>query len=1117
MAAGRSTATVLFTDLVASTELRSRLGEEAAEALRREHDGLVTAAIGAHRGRVVKHLGDGVMATFAGTSDGVAAAVAIQQAIDRRNRSGAGVVPLEVRIGVSAGDVTFELDDCFGTPVIEAARLCAAVEGGRILVTEVVRLLAGKTGDHDFGSRQELELKGLLQPVAACEVAWEPLPGPSLPLPALLTLVGRIFVGRDDELDRLHRLWKEAEAGERRLVLLAGEPGVGKTRLAAELAGALHDAGAVVLAGRCDEDLGVPYQPFVEAFRHFVDHAQDDLTVRLGRYGGELVRLVPELAERVPGLPPPIRSDPETERYRLFDAVAAWLGAVSAQAPVLLILDDLQWAAKPTLLLLRHVLRAAGPARLLVLVTYRDTDVGRGHPLAELLADLRRSGGSERLPLTGLDAGGVATIIEQASGQALEEWSEDLARALWAETEGNPFFVVEVLRHLVESGALERRHGRWLATALLGEGGIPEGVRDVVGRRLSRLSEAANRTLTLAAVAGAEFDAAVVATAGGLEEDTVVAALDEAVTARLLTDVPGPVPRSRFSHALVRATLYDELSTGRRAVLHRKVAEAFESVHRERLDDHLPALAHHWARASAPPPGKAVDYAARAGNRALAQLAHDEAVAYYRQALELLEAAGSSPAGRRRLDLLIDLGEAQRRAGDPAHRQTLLDAAALAETSGDIDALGRAALANNRGFFSSVFSIDRERVAVLEAALDGLGPADSPLRARLLATLAAELTFSRQRGRRHQLAAEARAMARRLGDEATLGLVLATSFAATAIGSGDVGDPLRAAVRPGEVNDALERSAELAAIAERLADPALTFWAAFNTHISAFIAARFDLADAALEDVARSAEALGQRFMAYMVAFLRGNWARTAGRLAEAEELAESALTVGLEAGVSESEAFRVSRSMLFMIRYEQGRTDEVVEMLTRAAAKETVSPLTFASLALALVELGDLEQARAAVARVAADDFASMATDHSLTYGLTMLAQACARIGDIGWTEALHRQLVPFRGTIATTWSQSMGAVDHFVGLLDTVAGRYDQAEECFGVAAAVHERVGAPAWIARTRLEWASMLLTRGRAEDVGTAREYLDQALATARQYGLGGIERRAVALLGQLSPS
>ena len=358
---GRGIAVVLFTDLVGSTELRERLGEEAAEELRRAHDRVLAHAVERHGGRVVKGLGDGLMASFATAADGVAGAVAIQQAIDRHNRADARLGPIAVRVGMSLGDVTVEDGDVHGTPVVEAARLCSLAHGGQILSADAVRILARHVGD--FVSIGAIELKGLSEPVPACEVLWKPLPAPSIPLPALVTDVSRSFVGRDNEVQQLQRLWEEAAAGERRLVFLAGEPGVGKTRLAAELAAGVHAGGGLVLAGRCDEDLGVPYQPIVEALRHFIQHTPPErLGERLGRYAGDLVRLVPELTDRVAMLPPPLRSDPDTERYRLFDAVVGWLVAAS-DTPLLLVVDDLQWAAKPTVLLLRHMLQSAEPGR----------------------------------------------------------------------------------------------------------------------------------------------------------------------------------------------------------------------------------------------------------------------------------------------------------------------------------------------------------------------------------------------------------------------------------------------------------------------------------------------------------------------------------------------------------------------------------------------------------------------------------------------------------------------------------------------------------------------------------------------------------------------------------
>ncbi|MGH9035771.1 MAG: AAA family ATPase, partial [Acidimicrobiia bacterium] len=354
MRSGRTsgTTTVLFTDLVGSTDLMSQLGDTVFDELRDEHFARLREALTACGGEEVKNTGDGLLVTFASTVDALAAAVAAQQATERQCRS--APAPLAIRVGLALGEVAFEDGDVFGTPVVEAARLVAAARPGQILATAVVKVVAGSRAGVVLSDLGSLQLKGLPDPVPVCEVAWEPRAAPPHPLPPLLAGVGRIFVGRNEPLERLTRLWKEATADGYRVALIAGEPGIGKTRLAAELAGSVHADGALVLAGRCDEDLGVPFQPFVEALRYYAAHTS---APRLGRYGGELARLAPELAGSIPDLAEPLRSDPETERYRLFDAVAAWLADISGETPTLLVLDDLHWAAKPTLLLLRHVLR----------------------------------------------------------------------------------------------------------------------------------------------------------------------------------------------------------------------------------------------------------------------------------------------------------------------------------------------------------------------------------------------------------------------------------------------------------------------------------------------------------------------------------------------------------------------------------------------------------------------------------------------------------------------------------------------------------------------------------------------------------------------------------------
>jgi DNA-binding SARP family transcriptional activator/tetratricopeptide (TPR) repeat protein len=931
------------------------------------------------------------------------------------------------------------------------------------------------------------------------QVGGESLPARAVPLPPFLTEIGRIFVGRDAELERLRRLWTEASAGGLRVVLLAGEPGVGKTRLAAELAARLHDQGATVLAGRCDEDLGVPYQPFVEALRHVIAHTPaEDLSRRLGRYAGELGRLVPELTERLPSLPPPLRSDPETERFRLFGAVAAWLAATSAEAPLLLVLDDLQWAAKPTLLLLRHVLQSPEPMRLLAVVTYRDTELGRTPPLSELLADLRRQTRMERISLSGLAAAAVAAFLEQAAGHELGPERDELAEAIHLETEGNAFFVREVVRHLIETGGLRQQGGRWVTGRPVEELGIPEGVRDVVGRRLTRLSETANGALAVAAVVGQEFGLAVLERAGRFDEEALVVALDEALAARLVAEVPGRASRYCFAHALVRATLYEELTGARRVILHRRVAEAIETVHAGRLDDHLPALAHHYARASAPreETGKAVVYATRAGDRALAQLAHDEAASYYRQALDLLAIAEGPQDDGQRLELLIALGEAQRRGGNPVYRRTLLDAAELAGHRGDSEALARAALANSPVLLlRGVGQVDSDRIAMIERALEAVGKRGTAMRARLLASLGLELLWAGDRGRRVALSGEALAIARRLGDPAVLADVLLARFYT-------ISGPTTLAER-------LAETAELLAVAEQLDDRVVRSRGLVPRLRAAMEIGDVEEAQRCLEANERLAADLGLPALRWVVTLHQAGRALLAGQIAAAEAGVSDIRDLGRAAG--EPDAPGQSIVLLFQIRFEQGRLAEVEEAFVEAV-REFPIPALRGLLAVLYCELDRRDEGRLVFDELAVSGF-PFPSDVIWLRGMTECAVACAQLGDTARATQLYDLLAPYPDQFVTTLYGGLisGSVAHYLGLLTTTLGRFEAAQGYFAKAADAHERIGAPTWLARTRLEWARMLVSRRRRGDVEMARGLLLQSLSTARELGLANVERRAVALL------
>jgi DNA-binding SARP family transcriptional activator/class 3 adenylate cyclase/DNA polymerase III delta prime subunit len=1100
----------LFTDLVGSTELLDSLGEDTAEELRRTHFALLRQAVTDAGGEEVKSLGDGLMVVFASPLAALRCAVAIQEAVAEHNRS-APERALHVRVGLHAGEPVRAEEDFFGTAVVVARRLCDRAEGGQILASALVADLVGSRGGHLFTSLGPLELKGLAASVTTVAVEWErsrgdesdegdgsagqPVPAP--PMPALLTEMGRLFVGRDAELKQLERLWAESEEGQLRLALLSGEPGVGKTRLAGELARMLHSEGSTVLAGRCDEDLGVPYQPFVEALHYFVEHTPPTLLARrLGRRAGELVRIYPDLTDRVRGLAPPQRSDPETERYRLFEAVAAWLAAASSSQPMLLVLDDLQWATKPTLLLLRHVMRSAGPQHLLVLGIYRDTELSHDHPLTELLADFRRQPGAERVALSGLDEADVVSLMTRAAGHELDNDSLALARVIHTESDGNPFFVREIIRHLTETGGIEQRDGRWGTPLPVDQLVVPEGIREVVGRRVSRLSADSGHALRVAAVVGPEFDLAVLGAAGELDEDQVLCSVEEAIATRLAVEVPGPVPRYRFTHALVRGTLYGELSGARRATLHRKVALAIEAVH-PGADDRLPALAYHWARAASPAAetDRAVDYATRAGDHALAQLAHDEAANYYANALELLDASGADADDPRRLELLISRGNAQRQAGDNGYRQILLDAAELARRVGDAPALARAALGNTRGhMWTGVYQVDADRIEVLEAAIAAIGQTDLPVRARLLATLGLELAWAPDADRRLALSEEALGIARSIQDPAALAQVLlARDYTIHS---------------PDNLPERFAATTELLAIAERLSDPILA-----SRALSLRFKAAMELADVVEAEacVARNEELvsdLGQPTLTWAARQHRATLhvlradAEAEGAMAASKELAPDGL----------GEFFNAAQR--YPLRLAQGRPEDIEPFISALVARSP-NPQVKSVHAHILAEMGQIDAAAGLFDEFAASDFVFPMNNVAwLCYG-PECAWLCARLGRTDCVPRLRAWLEPYADQLVVGAFSAMvtGSVALYLGLLCTTIGDWPAADAHFATAAATHERIGATIWLARTQVEWARMLLARNEPGDDKRAGELLNQAVITGVDLELAAIEREARSLLGQ----
>ena len=717
----RGTVTLLFTDLVGSTQLGDRLGDEAADRLRRAHFGALREAIVGRGGREVKSMGDGVMAAFGSAVDAIECAVDIQRRVMADNEDqGHG---LAVRVGLNAGDALSEEGDYFGTAVNVAARLCAAADGGQILASELVRGLAGSRGAHRFVDRGRMPLKGISEPVGAWEVLWqEEVDGarssgtaPEVhraELPLALQAEGP-FVGRSSDLERLDRIWTEVQGGARKLVMVAGEPGIGKTRLSAAVAGRFHEAGATVLYGRCDEETVVPYQPVVEALAGYARTMPDaNLAMLLGSGGDEVGRLVPEIAARVSlprAAPAP---EPETQRYRLFEAVAGLLATIARTGPVVLVLDDLHWADKPSLLLLRHLIRSGHGGSLLLLGTYRETDLDRRHPLSEALVDLRREQLYERVLLRGLSQDEVTEFLAAAGQHEVRGRGLEFSEALHRETEGNPFFIGEILRHLIETGKLYPREGVWVFDAKSIDAlGIPEGVRDVIGQRLSRLSSECNQVLSLGAVLGREFEFDVLARMTQADEADALSAVEEALEHSLVVEAKDrATPTYQFSHALVRQTLYDEMSLPRKQQLHLRAGQAVEAVHQADLTPYVAALAVHFRNAgAAADPLKVLEYSLRAGEAAAGVFGYEEALGHLEAALQLMEAVGAPATDR--AHLLQRLGDLQHVTGIDRARGNdyLSQALAIFEAEGDDERAAQAHSRLGRGLasFPEVMDIPR--------------------------------------------------------------------------------------------------------------------------------------------------------------------------------------------------------------------------------------------------------------------------------------------------------------------------------------------------------------------------------------------------------------------------
>jgi DNA-binding SARP family transcriptional activator/tetratricopeptide (TPR) repeat protein len=927
--------------------------------------------------------------------------------------------------------------------------------------------------------------------------------GPSaIPLPAELRQRAQgPLIGRATELADLVARWDRACGGAGvgadrgaedpetqggRIVLLAGDAGIGKTTLAAELALRVHDAGAIVLAGRSPRETVVPYQPFLEALRHWaLNAALTDLRASTREYGSELARLIPELRRRAPDLPPPASDEPETERYRLFEAVVGLLTELSRSAPVLLVLDDLQWADRPTLLLLRHLARATNPARLLILGAYRSTE-RRGDTFTNALGELRRDRLASQLDIRGLNESETAELVRVRAGVTP---GRSFAHALYEETEGNPFFVEEIIRHLIEAGV----HVGSASASELQRFGLPEGVKQVIAFRLGRLEAPAAQLLRVAAVIGRDVDAALLERVVTLGEEEFLAALDEALAAGLVVESDEKPGSYLFSHALIRETLYESMSGPRRARIHKRVGEEIEAARGRRHERYLPELAYHFTRAADPDDAeKAITYALRAAEQATTMLAHEEAAEHYARALDVL-GRFQPEAPERRCELLLRLGEARVRGGERAYASSAFrEAAALAERLGDGARLARAAVGASRRYVQPPGVVDTELIDMIERALE-LQPDRTLMRVRLLASLCGAIYYSPGRDRMPALSDEAMDIATEIGDPE------ARAYACSA--------RRRVLWDAPHLAERIEVSTEMLTLARQIGNLELQLQAHAWLVVDLLERGDRDAVDAQIEAFEAGANQTRQTLFEWNSLVWRAMRALLAGSLDRADRLASEALAAGAPAeAVTAAQYYAIQ---VLGIRRDQGRMGELEQAARQLVEDNPGRPAWRAALATLLCQEGRLSEAREEFERLAGGDFEDIPKDLDWMIAITLLSDVCADLGDSDRAALLYAKLEPYAdaNVVIGLAAVCLGSAASFLGKLAATTGRTDLAAGHFEHALEANAALDAPGCLARTQVDYARALGPGPRAEELLAAAEQ------TASELGLGAVARKIAEFRGR----
>jgi len=1070
--------------------------------------------IDAHLGRVIDMAGDSVLAVFETATGAVGAALAIQQSLSVAAEATPPERRMQFRIGVHLGDVIEKHDGTiYGDGVNVAARLEGLAEPGGITVSDAVHGVVSGRVDARFTDQGVQSLKNIPRPVRAYALhrhgegpVENPAPSePSATAAAAATVAPRparrpasLFVGRQQEMAHLAKSLARARQGRGQVVLLAGSGGMGKTRLAQQLAAQAEHEGVAVLWGRCLEEPGAPlYWPWRQLIRGYLRtsgdaHAEQTFGAGLADIAG----IVPELAERFPAQQPGADAgDTAQSRFRLFDAVAAFWRRAAQRVPQLLIFEDLHWADTTSLRLFAFLAAELEDSAVMVVGTYRDTELSRQHPLFETLAELARSPAFQRIELSGLSSRETGELLAAASGGGA---SAGFISAIHARTEGHPLFLEETLRLMMEGRAAQPVGSAGNDLHLLMK--IPTGVREVIGKRLNLLSPSAGSLLAIAACIGRTFELDILAQLDAAKsEDEVLLALEEALAVHLIEAVP-QTQQFRFSHALIRETLYDEMLGLRRARLHLRIGEMLER--RDGADDvtTLPQLAYHFSEAG---PGaaaaKALAYAKRAAAHAARLLAFEEAVRLCRLALQL-QAQHLAKDAAERCNLLLALGEAELSLGhgEPA-RAAYEEAAELARNHQLAAPFAKAALGFERG--NAMAARSGEAAVVLLSEAIALHQADDAMRVELLARLCRACVYCERVDEAKEAHRRAVALARQIGDIAGLHLALGSIVAAN--------------YWPDLLPQRLAAAKEAWRIAE---DPSLAL--PIVDVLPNFLADLFSVGDAPgvrrlIDQGMRLADQIRSPYLQTLCRHAEALVAINEGRFADAEAWATQALESGRR--LAEDQAATTYGMQMFCLRREQGRLREALPMLQHFVRTTPKAQTWQPGLALLYAELDMRPECQAQFDTLAWSRAASAPRDVSTTTIVIFAAEVCVYLGDATRAALLYPLLQGNTGTapIVDFGGPCLGSIDRLLGKLSSVMGRWEQAQHHFEAALVMDHRSGSRVWLAHSRYAYAAMLHRRAQPGDLDRARVLLAEALVESTALEMNALTPRIAALADRIA--